>query len=225
MGIEIEPIATIRTSYDQKFGVPRQPGLVREALGMIEFAEPWRRAEVVQGLEGFSHVWLVFLFHEHLAKEQRGVTMVRPPRLGGNEKRGVFATRSPFRPNPIGLSLVELVEMRESGELVVRGVDVVDGTPLLDIKPYVAFADTPRDAAQVRCGFVDGEPPRMAVLWRCAVPAFAEDRWMQLVDETLSLDPRPAYQHDRDREYGCCIEGINVRWRVQGNVVHVLRVG
>jgi tRNA-Thr(GGU) m(6)t(6)A37 methyltransferase TsaA len=209
--MEIEPIARIETCYAEKFGVPRQPGLVKEAWGRIIFAEQYRDENFIRGIEGFSHLWL--MFHFHLAASTKGKGTVRPPRLGGNERVGVFATRSPFRPNGLGLSVVELVGVdREHGEgpvIEVRGADLVNGTPIFDIKPYVRFCDSIPDAVS---GFVDGAPERMEVQWQ--MDAISDRKSKKLIEATISLDPRPAYQQDEERAYGCEVDGYEVRWKV-----------
>lgn len=214
---EMKRIGLVESCYGEKFGIPRQPGLVKSAWGRVIFDEGFRNRDMVRGLEGFSHVWLIFVFHE--AQEKAGRAMVRPPRLGGNERRGVFATRAPYRPNSIGMSVVELEGIDEDGSLRVRGVDVVDGTPLLDVKPYVPFCDSVEGA---RGGFVSGEPERLEVVWECGVPG--DERLRELVEESLGYDPRPAYQRDEGREYGCLLAGCEVKWCVRGGVVRVLRV-
>lgn len=215
----METIGCVQTCYAEKFGVPRQPGLVPQAWGRVVFDHSYRSETFLRGIEGFSHLWLVFLFHQAAAKAGRG--MVRPPRLGGNERRGVFATRAPYRPNSIGLSVVELVgvdrEHAEGPVLNLRGVDLVDGTPLLDVKPYVPFSDSVENAVG---GFVTGEPERMPVVWDVVHQLSADKK--QLLEQTLSLDPRPAYQNDESRSYGCKVDGVDIRWRVVSGVCHVI---
>lgn len=220
VGMQIEPIAHIRTCYGEKFGVPRQPGLVKEAWGRVEFEPDYAVADAVRGLEGFSHIWLVFCFHQAMRQEWKPT--VRPPRLGGNDRVGVFASRSPFRPNPIGLSVVALDKVViDSGrpELHVQGVDLVDGTPILDIKPYVSYSDAIEGA---RGGFVSGTPVLLPVIWKVERPA--EDL-VKLIESTLANDPRPAYQNEKERVYGCLISGVNVRWQVVNGVIEVLGLG
>jgi len=204
--ISLNVIATLRTCYTDKFGVPRQPGLVPSAWGIIEFEPAYRRAEAVRGIEEFSHLWLITQFH--LVEQEPASLLVRPPRLGGNERRGVFATRSPFRPNRLTLSVVKLdrVEL-ETPRLFVSGVDLVDGTPILDIKPYVRYADSIPDA---RSGFANEAPQRLPVRWDCesGVP----DGVRVIIDESLALQPQPAYHEDDAREYATEIAGWRVRW-------------
>ena len=205
----ITPIATLRTCYTDKFGVPRQSGLVPGAWGIIEFEPAYRRVEAVRGIEEFSHLWLITQFH--LVKEEPTSLTVRPPRLGGNEKRGVFATRSPFRPNRLTLSVVKLDRVELEGDLAPRlfvsGVDLVDGTPVFDIKPYIRYADSIPDA---RSGFAGEAPPQMPVHWDCesAVP----DVVRIIIDQSLALQPQPAYHDDNDRQYATEIAGWRVKW-------------
>lgn len=205
---EITPIATLRTCYTDKFGVPRQPGLAPSAWGIVEFEPAYRRAEAVRGIEEFSHLWLITQFHL-VGKEPTSLT-VRPPRLGGNERRGVFATRAPFRPNRLTLSVVKLDRVELDGDkaprLFVSGVDLVDGTPIFDIKPYVRYADAIVDA---HSGFADTTPTRVPVIWECAEPP-AEVKI--IIDESLALQPQPSYHEDNEREYVTEIAGWRVRW-------------
>jgi tRNA-Thr(GGU) m(6)t(6)A37 methyltransferase TsaA len=215
--IPLNIIATLRTCYTDKFGVPRQSGLAPDAWGVIEFEPAYRRAEAVRGIEEFSHLWLITRFH--LVKEEPDALTVRPPRLGGNERRGVFATRSPFRPNRLALTVVKLERMELEGEnaprLFVSGVDLVDGTPILDIKPYVPYADVIADA---RSSFAHQAPQRIAVKWECEC-ADADAR--AIIEQSLSLQPQPAYHEDAQREYATEIAGWRVRWIVtdEGAVV------
>lgn len=217
--MEIEPIGRVETCYREKFGVPRQSGLVLEAWGRVVFEEKYRGENFLRGIEGFSHLWLVF--HFHLASEKAGRGTVRPPRLGGNERMGVFATRAPFRPNGLGLSVVELHRVDhahpEGPVLEVCGVDLVHGTPLMDIKPYVPFCDSKSDAVG---GFVSGPPESMKVRWE---QNFGLEKWqVKLIEQTVGLDPRPAYIEDSAREYGCRIDAYEVRWRVVDGVAYIL---
>ncbi|WP_395749888.1 tRNA (N6-threonylcarbamoyladenosine(37)-N6)-methyltransferase TrmO [Prosthecobacter sp.] len=207
--ISLNVIATLRTCYTDKFGVPRQPGLVPSAWGVVEFEPAYRRAEAVRGIEQFSHLWLITQFH--LVTEEPTSLLVRPPRLGGNERRGVFATRSPFRPNRLTLSVVKLDRVELEGEaaprLHVSGVDLVDGTPILDIKPYVRYADSIPEA---RSGFAHEPPQRLPVRWECA--SLVPDDVRMIIDESLSLQPQPAYHDDAGRQYATEIAGWRVSW-------------
>lgn len=219
MKVEMESIGRVETCYHEKFGVPRQPGIVPQAWGRVVFDDAYRGDDFIRGIEGFSHLWLVFLFHKAPAKSGRGT--VRPPRLGGNERVGVFASRAPYRPNSIGLSVVELVGVDRSHAegpiLELRGVDLVDGTPLLDVKPYVPFSDSVAGAVG---GFVSGAPEMTPVVWDVVADLPVEKK--ALIEQTLACDPRPAYQEDETRVYGCKIDGVNVRWCVVGNVCHIV---
>ena len=213
-------IGWVETCYDEKFGVPRQSGVVGSAWGKITFHEDYQSADFIRGLDGFSHLWLVFIFHQSANQSPGAVkATVRPPRLGGNEKVGVFASRSPFRPNPIGLSLVKLERIEiisgKGSVLHVSGVDLVSGTPLLDIKPYIPYCDSVSEqgAESVRSGYVSGAPENLPVEWSDEVEV--DEDLKQLITETISLDPRPAYHNDA-REYGCLIAGVNVRWQIIG---------
>lgn len=202
-------IATLRTCYTDKFGVPRQSGLVPSAWGVIEFEPAFRRSEAVRGIEEFSHLWLITQFH--LVGGEPASLTVRPPKLGGNERRGVFATRSPFRPNRLTLSVVKLDRVEWEGDaaprLFVSGVDLVDGTPVFDIKPYVRYADSIADA---RSGFADAPPPQAPVRWEC--DSRVPDDVRVIIDQSLAQQPQPAYHDDDGREYATEIAGWRVRW-------------
>lgn len=223
------PIGFLHTPFREKFGIPRQPGLAPHAISRLVLLPDVATADCVEGLAAFSHVWLQFVFHASL--EQGWQPRVRPPRLGGNERCGVFATRSMFRPNPIGLSVVELVDIvdgEHGKELVLRGADVLDGTPVLDIKPYVPYADSIPTA---RAGFAAASPALLSVVWQ--ETALADAAALQLpadlrvlIDEVLAQDPRPAYRgaRDDDREYGVWLADVNVRFAVKGDAVQVLAI-
>jgi tRNA-Thr(GGU) m(6)t(6)A37 methyltransferase TsaA len=204
-------IATLHTCYSDKFGVPRQSGLAPGAWGVIEFEPAFRRVEAVRGLEEFSHLWLLGQFH--LVEAEPTTLTVRPPMLGGNERKGVFATRSPFRPNRLSLTVVKLDRVACDGEdaprLFVSGVDLVDGTPIFDIKPYVRYADSIPDA---RSSFADAAPPRVPVHWDGGNCTPAEVR--EVITQSLSLQPQPAYHEDATREYATEIAGWRVKWIV-----------
>lgn len=216
----ITPIATLRTCYPEKFGVPRQSGLAPNAWGIIEFEPAFRRLEGVRGIEQFSHLWLITQFH--LITEEPTTLLVRPPRLGGNERRGVFATRSPFRPNRMGLTVVKLERVELDGahapRLHVSGVDLVDGTPIIDIKPYVPYADCIPEATST---LANDAPVRVSLHWDAAAPKGAA---RAIIEESLTLNPQPAYQETTDREYAAEIAGYHVRWRIAEDGVHVVGV-
>lgn len=219
MELVCKPIAVIRTPFPTKFGIPRQSGLVEKPEARILFEEPFRKPEALRGLEGYSHLWLLWLFSES-AREGWSPT-VRPPRLGGNARMGVFATRSPFRPNPIGLSCVRLLRI-EGCELVVAGADLMDGTPILDIKPYLPFTDARPEATG---GFSDAV--RENTLTVVFPPELAEGMPADLRDaltELLAEDPRPHYQDDPERVYGFPFAGYEVRFRVRDGVLTVLSI-
>ncbi len=222
----IEPIATVRSCFGGKFGVPRQPGLCPSAWGELVFHEAFRNAEAIRGIEGFSHLWLIFGFHQTLGEGWRPT--VRPPRLGGNRRVGVFASRSTFRPNGLGLSLVRLVRVDagspEAPVLHLGGLDLLDGTPVYDIKPYLPYAESVPDASS---GFARDEIPRLEV--RVAdgtgqafggLPARAQ----ALIREALSLDPRPATRADGDssRVFGALLCGHNVRFTVRHGICEIV---
>lgn len=211
-------IATLRTCFTDKFGVPRQSGLAPDAWGVIEFEPAFRRAEAVRGIDAFSHLWLIT--HFHLVPEEPSSLTVRPPRLGGNQQRGVFATRSPFRPNRLGLTVVKLeridLESSDAPRLFVSGVDLVDGTPILDIKPYVRYADALPGATS---GFAHEAPTPVLVTWDC--PNLPPEPIAKIIEQALALQPQPAYHQDPFREYVTEISGWRVRWSItsEGAVV------
>ena len=227
--MEIEAIGYLRTCFGGKFGVPRQPGLCPSAWGILELGEKYRSLEAVRGLEGFSHVWLVFGFHETV--EEGWKPTVRPPRLGGNERVGVFASRSTYRPNGLGLSLVKLdgvgMEMEEGCEAPVlrfSGVDLVDGTPIYDIKPYLPYAESLPHAIG---GYAGETPERVRVEIEAGAKAGFEaldERSQRVICEVLSLDPRPAAGRDVERTYGAELCGRNVRFRFEGGTCFISAV-
>lgn len=215
-------IAYIHTDYNEKFGIPRQSGLAPSVQGRIVFQPEFRDPEAVRGLEGFSHIWLIWEFSENRGKAWSPT--VRPPRLGGNRRMGVFATRSPFRPNPIGLSCVALSEVRlddpEGPVIVVQGPDLLDGTPILDIKPYIPYADSIPDASS---GFLaDASDLQVRVVIPEEVRTILGEDLTAKVEDVLKNDPRPTYQNDPDRVYGVLFGGYNITFHVEENVLHVL---
>lgn len=219
INMELKTIAHIHTAFPTKFGVPRQSGLAESLHARIVFDELYRNAAALRGLEGFSHIWLIWLFSEAVREDWSPT--VRPPRLGGNTRMGVFATRSPFRPNPIGLSCVKLVAI-EGNELVVAGADLMDGTPILDIKPYLPYADARPDAAG---GFA--EPLREYALKVDFPETLMERVPEELRDglcDVLSQDPRPSYQDDPERIYGFAFASLEIRFRVNEDTLTVLDV-
>ena len=223
--MEIRPIAVIRTEFSEKFGIPRQSGLASGLRGRIVFNEEYRNPRSLRGLEDFSHLWLIWEFSANRSGDWHAE--VRPPRLGGNSYMGVFATRSPFRPNPLGLSCVEIdhieYDTSEGPVIYVRGADLMDGTPVYDIKPYIRYADSCPDAV---CGYVDNLSE--SALKVNISDALAEE-WREKIDlgaltQVLELDPRPSYQNDSDRIYGMSYSGCNVRFRVEGDVLEVIDI-
>ena len=219
--MHIEPIGYLRTCFGSKFAVPRQPGMCPSAWGILEFSAKYRTMESVRGLDGFSHVWLVFGFHETEGEDWHPT--VRPPRLGGNERVGVFASRSTYRPNGLGLSLVKLDSISRDKEngmepplLHLSGVDLVDGTPVYDVKPYLAFVES---IPHAECGYATDPVPRLEVKTEDgAAEDFAalDERSRRVITEALSLDPRPPAAGDPGKIYGALLCGRNVRFRVIG---------
>ena len=220
----MRPIAHIRSDFAGKFGVPRQSGLVEALEALVVFEPAYRDPAALRGLEGFSHVWLLWVF-DRAVREGWSPT-VRPPRLGGNARLGVFATRSPFRPNPIALSAVTLAGMEETREwgtvLRVRGADLMDGTPILDIKPYLPYADCRPEAVGGFASAPAGETLAvecLPALWEKVPP----DR-REALRAVLALDPRPKYQDDPGRVYGFGFAGLEVRFSVEGEVLRVREI-
>lgn len=222
--MEIRPIAHIRTDFPEKFGIPRQSGLAKTLRGRIVFEPEYRNPDALRGLEEFSHIWLIWEFSANRSTSSWQPT-VRPPRLGGNAHMGVFATRSPFRPNPLGLSCVKMDSIEFSspdGPVInVCGADLMDGTPVYDIKPYIKYADSRPEAL---CGYVDRLEERSL---KVVFPSELADRVADKsvippLMETLRLDPRPSYHDDPERVYGLSFAGYNVRFRVAGQVLNVI---
>lgn len=207
--LTLTPIAYYRGPFGAKFGVPRQSALAPEIEGRIVFEEKYRVREALRGLEGFGRIWLIWGFHANRPAKGEWQPTVRPPRLGGNAAMGVWATRSPYRPNPIGLSAVQLVKV-DGNELIVKGADLMDGTPVYDIKPYVAYADAYPESAS---GFA-AEPPSasLKVLIPPELPFTPQQR--RALSGALALDPRPAYQHDSTRTYAMPFDGADVCFTV-----------
>ena len=217
--MEIEPIAHIRTNFDEKFGIPRQSNLV-DSVGKIVFEKRYRDPEALRGREGFSHLWLIFDFSEN-HRESWSPT-VRPPRLGGNVRVGVFASRSPFRPNSLGLSSVKLLSIEHDDEfgdiLVVEGVDMMDGTPIYDIKPYIRFSDCHEDAVS---GFSDNVLEHsLKVEYDDEMLSIFTDAQRDELIGCLQQDPRPSYQDD-GKEYGMSFAGHNVRFMVMDGILKI----
>lgn len=221
---QLKTIAKVRTDFPTKFGIPRQSGLVDGLKGQIVFEPEYRNPDALRGLEDFSHLWILWGFSE--AVREKWSPTVRPPRLGGNTRMGVFATRSPFRPNPIGLSCVKLdgivVDERLGSVLEVSGVDMMDGTPVYDIKPYLPQADCYPEA---KGGFAERTKEyRLQVdipeCWLEKIPARQRD----VLREVLAQDPRPSYQNDGNRVYGMEFGGMEIKFTVQEGVLTVCQV-
>lgn len=228
-GFLISPIAHIYNDYTGKFGVPRQSGLVDEVISRVVFAPEYRRAEALRGIEGFSHLWLIWQFSAGFAAGSHNAEWqptVRPPRLGGNVRVGVFASRSPNRPNRLGLSVVRLQAVdwaaADGPALLVSGADMMNGTPIFDVKPYVPYADSPVGAEG---GFA--VPKAGHLLNVCCPPhllgAVPEDKRAGLL-AVLAADPRPGYQQDEERRYGLSFGGFNVRFKVAGDELTVCEI-
>ena len=218
--MEISPIAVIRTEFPEKFGIPRQSGLASALRGRIVFNDGFKDPSALKGLEEFSHLWLIWEFSANRHTDWHPT--VRPPRLGGNATMGVFATRSPFRPNPLGLSCVEIEGIElitpEGPIIYIKGADLMDGTPIYDIKPYIRYADSRPDAV---CGYAD-QIPQMTL-----EVVMSEDIKKELGDkadaaiEILAYDPRPSYQNDPERVYGLSFAGYDIKFIVEGNTLTI----
>ena len=223
----IEPIAYFKSPFTSKFGIPRQSGIVRELRGEIRFTDKYRRVEALKGMEGFDYLWLIWEFSANCKESSGWKATVRPPRLGGNTSMGVFASRSPFRPNPLGLSCVKIEEVVTEGPdapyIKVLGGDLMDGTPIYDIKPYLAYADSHPDA---KCGFVDNSE------WKPLEVIIPDDIMEELrssldhdeinvLRETLAQDPRPHYQNNPSKVYGMPFLGLDIHFSINGNTLTV----
>ena len=222
--LNIKTIARIESDFPEKFGIPRQSGLLRTLKSVIRFEPEFRNADALRGLEGFSHLWILWIFSENVRDTWKPT--VRPPRLGGNKRLGVFATRSSFRPNPIAMSCVKIEEIRTEGkngpEIVVSGADLMDRTPIVDIKPYLPYTDSIADATS---GFAIGEPERSLHVEITAeqLSAFPQAKREALVD-LLAQDPRPHYQDDPERTYGFAFAGKEIKFKVAGDTLTVIQV-
>jgi len=225
--MEIKPIARFHSPFSSKFGIPKQAGLVTELEGQIVFEPEFRNPDALRGIEGFDYIWLIWEFSANRHKANSPV--VRPPVLGGNEKVGVFATRSPFRPNNIGLSSVRLSHVEwetNRGPVVhVTGADLMDGTPIYDIKPYVVYADSHPDA---RSGFVDERKwEKLEVeisdeVHKMLLLKGLDERKIEVLREVLAQDPRPHYQKNPDKIYGMPYEGMDIHFQVSNGVLRVV---
>ena len=218
----IKVIARIRSDFQTKFGIPRQSGLVDALRAAVVFEPEFRNPDALRGIEGFSHLWLIWQFSEAVREDWSPT--VRPPRLGGNARMGVFATRSPFRPNALGLSCVRLEGVEQTAEgpvLLVASADLMDGTPIYDIKPYLPYADCRPDAAG---GFAPQRGAELAVRIPGALLARVPEDKRAALTGVLAQDPRPRYQDDPARLYGMRFAGLEVRFRVVDGVVHVVEL-
>ena len=219
--MNIEPIAYFRSPLTSKFGIPRQSGIVTELRGTIAFVAKYSQPEALRGLEAYDYLWLVWGFSENVNAEKHPT--VRPPLLGGNERMGVWATRSPFRPNNLGLSSVRIAKIDvEVPCIEVLGADLMDGTPIYDIKPYLPYVDSHPEA---RGGFTDDHQwQRLQVDISNEHEALFDANDLQVLKELLSLDPRPHYHDDATREYGMPFKKWDVRFRVEDDTLHVLSI-
>lgn len=227
----LEPLGFIKTPFKQKFAIPRQPRLVPEAIGELTLIAPFDNPDLFRDIEQFSHVWLLFMFHENL--EKGWTPTIRPPRLGGNARTGVLATRSTFRPNGIGMSAVKLLSV--SGKTItVSGVDILDGTPIVDVKPYIPYSDIIDNA---NGGFADAAPQsdmqvvfcaaaieQITTLTNCAKRKYPQ--LQKLIENLLKQDPRPAYKQQKAgmQEYGVELYDLEVNWQVEGNLTTVISI-
>ena len=222
-GFTMRPIARYHGDLKEKFGLPRQAGIVEELEGRIVFEPEFRNADALRGIEGFSHLWLIWQF-SRAVREDWSPT-VRPPRLGGNERVGVFASRSPFRPNALGLSCVRLLAVETGGAegpvLRVAGADLMDGTPVFDIKPYLPYADAKPEA---RSGFAPDAGKKLEVVFAPATQGRMPADKLAALRGILENDPRPRYQDDPERVYGLSFAEKNIRFRVEGETLTVIAV-
>lgn len=214
----MQPIAYIRSPFAEKFGVPRQGNLAPHVISEIVFEPEFRNEDCVRGLENFSHIWLIWQFHCNGCDWH---PTVRPPRLGGNTRLGVFATRSPFRPNGLGLSVVKIVSVEPGPVIRVSGADMVDGTPIYDIKPYVPYSDAIPEAS---AGFTETPWEPLRVQLPEKLPAHATPEWCVALQETLAQDPRPAYQQDAQRVYHLILKPFEVHFRVESGCAIVTAI-
>ncbi len=224
--LQIEPVAYIRTDFAEKFGLPRQSGLVPELKGEIVFQPAYSTPDAVRGLEAFSHIWLIWGFHAAEKQPGKGWSAtVRPPRLGGNVRVGVFASRAPFRPNPLGMSCVRLdavITDAQPVRLLVSGIDLLDGTPIYDIKPYIPVADCRPEAAE---GYTAAtRQHRMQVIFPAELLAVLPAEKREAAAALLAQDPRPGYADDPRRIYGVCFSGYDIRFRAAENTLTVCSV-
>ncbi|MBE7092935.1 MAG: tRNA (N6-threonylcarbamoyladenosine(37)-N6)-methyltransferase TrmO [Clostridiales bacterium] len=221
--LNLKIIARIYNDYSHKFGIPRQSGLVNENISTIVFEKDFKNEDALRDIENFSHLWLLWHFSDNDNKEW--TPCVRPPRLGGNKRIGVFATRSPFRPNPIGLSSVKLIKKEKTKNgtvLIVKGADILSGTPIFDIKPYIKYTDCHPDAV---CGFADDfQDYSLTVEISEELLNIIQKDKQQVIIDILKNDPRPSYQNDPNRIYGMCYGGYEIKFLVENSVLTVKNV-
>ena len=219
--MEIKPVAIFHSPFQTKFGVPRQSGLVEELRGRITLLGEYADSEALRGLDSFDYLWVIWGFSANRHQPTHFQPTVRPPRLGGNERMGVFATRSPYRPNGMGLSSVRIVAV-EGTEIVVAGADLMDGTPIYDIKPYLPYADAHPGA---HGGFTDqSQWTNLEVVMPTRLHNPLSETETEALRKVLSLDPRPSYHHDPERIYGLSFGGFDVRFRVDGHTLTVVEI-
>ena len=225
--MEIQPIAHIKTEFKEKFGIPRQSSLASNTVGKITFKKEFRNSDALKGLEGFSHLWLIWEFSANRQPKGEWSPLVRPPRLGGNTYKGVFATRSPFRPNSLGLSCVKIhsidFDSPDGPFIYVMGADMMDGTPIYDIKPYIKYADSHPDAL---CGYADEIPKNTleVKLSEKIKEAFKDADFINTLTEVLQLDPRPSYHNDPNRIYGMLYGNYNVKFTVKEDILEIIEI-
>ena len=224
--MEIRPIADFHSPFGTKFGIPRQSGIIPELEGKIVFRPEYRNAEALRGLEEFDYLWLIWEFSANRGDSGTWSPTVRPPRLGGNARIGVFASRSPFRPNGLGLSAVRILRIEKDGPegpvIHVSGADLMDGTPIYDIKPYVTYADSRPDA---RSGFVDANSwSTLEVIIPSGIAAKLPEKVRKMISGVLAQDPRPQYHDDPEKIYGMEFDGMDVRFRVHDGIAEVTEI-
>lgn len=223
MSFKIEPVAHIESDFDSKFGIPRQSGLIEELEAKIVFEPEFRNKEAIRGIEGYSHIWLIWQFSENIRSEWSPT--VRPPRLGGNTRVGVFASRSPFRPNSLGLSCVRLERVEEDKEqgsvIIVKGADLMNGTPIFDIKPYLPYSDC---VIEAREGYAPKPLESLKVVFSEETEDTITGEKKTALIKMLSYDPRPHYQDDPERVYGFKFAGYEVKFKVSEDTLTVLEI-
>ena len=223
MDNKLEIIGYINTPFKEKFGIPRQSGMVEGMYSTIRFSQKYKNINALRGLEGFSHIWVLWGFSK--TKESVWSPTVRPPRLGGNKKVGVFATRSPNRPNKIGLSSLKLIKITNQNNeisLIVEGADMLDGSPIYDIKPYIPFTDSHQDAT---LGFTESYTDyKLKVICPQGIRDEFDEKEYKILEDVLSLDPRPSYQNDPERIYGVSLFGKNIKFLVKKDELTIVKV-